>query len=101
MHQLTQVPAELFGLRERGQLRTGWFADLVIFDPATVASGDVHMRQDLPADEQRIYADAHGVRDVFVNGEQIIADGVHTNALPGIALRSGRDTYTPKMRGQT
>ena len=101
VHQLTQVPAELFGLRERGQLRTGWHADLVIFDPATVGSGEVHMRQDLPADEPRIYADAHGVRDVFVNGEQIVADGVHTNALPGIALRSGRDTYTPAMRGQS
>mgnify|MGYP001478462139 FL=1 len=56
------------------------------------------MRQDLPADEPRIYADAFGVRDVFVNGEQIIAAGTHTGRLPGLALRSGRDTDTPTMR---
>lgn len=98
VHQLTQVPAELFGLRERGVLREGWFADLVIFDPANVGSGEVHMRQDLPADEPRIYAEAYGIRDVFVNGEQIIQQGEHTGQLPGIALRSGRDTYTPRMR---
>ncbi|MEM7079716.1 MAG: amidohydrolase family protein [Pseudomonadota bacterium] len=100
VHQLTQVPAELFGLRKRGVLETGCFADLVLFDPDTVGAGDVHMRQDLPADEPRIYADAYGVRDVFVNGAQIIAAGEHTGSLPGVALRSGRDTDTPRMRGQ-
>jgi N-acyl-D-aspartate/D-glutamate deacylase len=99
VHQLTEVPAELFGLRERGLLRPGWHADLVIFDPETVGSGEVHMRRDLPADEPRIYADAYGVRDVFVNGVQIIDKGAHTGRLPGIAMRSGRDTRTPRMRG--
>lgn len=98
VHQLTQVPAELFGLKERGLLRPGWCADLVIFDPEKIGAGEVYMRQDLPADEPRIYADAFGVRDVFVNGEQIIKSGEHTGSLPGIALRSGRDTDTPKMR---
>jgi N-acyl-D-aspartate/D-glutamate deacylase len=97
VHQLTQVPAELMGLRERGVLREGWHADLVVFDPATVASGPVHMRPDLPCNEPRIYADAHGVHHVFVNGVAIVRDGRHTGALPGIALRSGRDTYTPAM----
>ncbi len=98
VHQLTQVPAELFGLRERGVLRTGWHADIVVFDPQTVGSGPVHMRPDLPCNEPRIYADAYGVDHVFVNGVQIIRDGKHTDARPGIALRSGRDTYTPTMR---
>jgi N-acyl-D-aspartate/D-glutamate deacylase len=97
IHQLTQVPAELFGLRERGLLRTGWHADVVVFDPKTVASGPVHMRPDLPCNEPRIYADAYGVDHVFVNGVQIIRDGKHTNARPGTALRSGKDTYTPVM----
>ena len=97
IHQLTQVPAELFGLRERGLLRTGWHADVVVFDPKTVGSGPVHMRPDLPCNEPRIYADAYGVDHVFVNGVQIIRDGKHTNARPGTALRSGKDTYTPKM----
>ncbi len=98
VHQLTQVPAELFGLRERGLLRPGWHADIVIFDPQTVGSGEVHMRPDLPCNEPRIYADAIGINHVFVNGVQIIRDGAHTDARPGLALRSGRDTYTPKMR---
>ncbi len=97
IHQLTQVPAELFGLRERGLLRTGWHADVVVFDPKTVGSGPVHMRPDLPCNEPRIYADAYGIDHVFVNGVQIIRDGEHTNARPGTALRSGKDTYTPVM----
>jgi N-acyl-D-aspartate/D-glutamate deacylase len=98
VHQLTQVPAELLGLKERGMIREGWFADLVIFDPDTVGASDVYLRQDLPADEPRIYADAIGIRDVFVNGVRIIEGGEHTGELPGIALRSGRDTVTPAMR---
>jgi N-acyl-D-aspartate/D-glutamate deacylase len=98
IHQLTQVPAELFGLRERGLLRTGWHADIVVFDPKTVGSGPVHMRPDLPCNEPRIYADAYGIDHVFVNGVQIIRDGKHTNARPGVALRSGKDTYTPVMK---
>jgi N-acyl-D-aspartate/D-glutamate deacylase len=97
IHQLTQVPAELFGLRERGLLRAGWHADIVVFDPKTVGSGPVHMRPDLPCNEPRIYADAYGIDHVFVNGVQIIRDGKHTNARPGTALRSGKDTYTPVM----
>jgi len=55
------------------------------------------MRPDLPCNEPRIYADARGIDHVFVNGVQIVAHGKHTGALPGKALRSGRDTYTPKM----
>ncbi len=102
IHQLTQVPAELFGLRERGVLKTGWHADIVVFDPDTVASGPVHMRADLPCNEPRIYADAHGVDHVFVNGVQIVRNGEHTGKLPGTALRSGKDTYTPVMaKGRT
>jgi N-acyl-D-aspartate/D-glutamate deacylase len=97
IHQLTQVPAELFGLRERGVLKTGWYADIVVFDPKTVGSGPVHMRPDLPCNEPRIYADAYGVDHVFVNGVQIIESGKHTHAMPGKALRSGKDTYTPVM----
>ncbi len=98
IHQMTQVAAEAFGLVDRGVIREGWNADLVIFNPDTVDSGPVHMRTDLPCDEPRLYADAIGIDHVFVNGTQIIKEGVHTNELPGKVLRSGEDTKTPQMR---
>ncbi len=97
VHQITQVPAELFGLRERGRLEPGWHADVVVFDPETVATGPTHVRTDLPAGEPRVYADAVGIDHVIVNGVEIVQDGIHTGALPGTALRSGTDTQTPRI----
>jgi len=75
-------------------VREGWHADLVVFDPATVAAGDAYVRHDLPGGEMRLYADARGVPHVIVNGVPIVADGRHTGVLPGAVLRSGRDTET-------
>ena len=98
IHQMTQVPAEAFGLIERGLLKPGYHADIVIFDPETVGSGSVYMKTDLPCDEPRVYADAYGIEHVFVNGTQIINNGQHTQALPGTVLRSGRDTRTPPLK---
>ena len=97
VHQLTEVPAKLFGLRERGLLREGWHADILVFDPAIVGCGKTYVRWDLPAGEPRLYADALGIDHVFVNGVQIIREGKHTNALPGKVLRSGVDTETARM----
>jgi N-acyl-D-aspartate/D-glutamate deacylase len=94
VHQLTQVPAELMGLKDRGVLKEGWRADLVVFDPDTAGSGPTYVRHDLPGDEMRLYADAIGVSHVIVNGQLIVENGVHTGALPGHVLRSGRDTET-------
>ncbi len=92
--KITQRPARYFGLVDRGVLAPGCFADIVIFDPDTVGRGPTYNRYDVPGDAFRIYADAVGVDHVFVNGVQIIRDGVHTGALPGTVLRSGRDTHT-------
>ncbi len=94
VHQLTQVPAELYGLRERGVLREGFLADITVFDADTVGTGPTYSRDDLPAGASRLYAEADGIQHVFVNGVQIIRDGEHTNARPGTVLRSGRDTYS-------
>jgi len=91
---MTSMPAQLFGLRERGIVREGYRADLTLFDPDQVATGEVKLVDDLPGGSSRLYADAIGVPHVIVNGTPIVTDGVATNARPGTVLRSGRDTYT-------
>ncbi|GIU86685.1 MAG: amidohydrolase [Acidimicrobiia bacterium] len=91
---MTQAPAELFGLRDRGVLREGAYADVVCFDPETVATGEVRLVDDLPGGTSRLFADAIGVHRVYVNGTAIVVDGRPTGARPGRVLRSGRDTYT-------
>jgi len=94
VHLITQAPAELFGLRDRGVLREGVHADVVLFDPDTVGAGEVHLVEDLPGGTGRLFASSIGVHRVFVNGTPIVVDGKTTGDLPGTVLRSGRDTYT-------
>ena len=91
---ITDVPARLFGLRDRGQLREGAYADVVIFDPDTVNAGPARRVYDLPGDSLRLIASSSGVTSVFVNGVPSIADGEPTGALSGTVLRSGRNTDT-------
>jgi N-acyl-D-aspartate/D-glutamate deacylase len=91
---MTQAPARLFGLRGRGELRVGHFADVTLFDPRKVGAGEVHRVDDLPGNSWRLVADALGVERVLVNGVEIVAGGKATGALPGAILRSGRDTQT-------
>jgi N-acyl-D-aspartate/D-glutamate deacylase len=102
VRQLTSVPARMVGLRERGELRPGWKADVVVFDPESVACGPTYTRFDLPGTtEGRLYADAVGISEVIVNGQRIVKGGTLTEARPGTVLRSGRDTYTVKLGART
>ena len=78
VHRMTGFPARKFGLRERGTLREGALADLVVFDPATIL--DVGSYDD-PHHPPR------GVHHVFVNGIHSVRDAAHTNARAGVALR--------------
>ncbi|MCX3064017.1 N-acyl-D-amino-acid deacylase family protein [Streptomyces beihaiensis] len=95
---LTDDPARLFGLRERGQVREGWHADLVLFDPETVDAGRAQLVHDLPGDSPRLDSRALGVKAVWVNGVEAIRDDAVSGAVPGKVLRSGRDTRTVSTR---
>ncbi len=91
---LTQAPASLMGLKDRGIIKEGFHADLVLFDPEMIGPRKAAMRYDLPGDEMRLYGEANGISHVIVNGKCIVEAGTHTGQLPGKVLRSGRDTET-------
>ncbi len=78
IHKLTALPARNLKLRNRGTLAPGYFADVVIFDPATIT-------------DHATFAEPHqyatGVRDVLVNGVPVLSNGEHTGALPGQVVR--------------
>ena len=94
VHRLTGLPAATFGLKDRGVLRQGNIADIVIFDPASIDAGPIYSRADLPGGNARLFCDAIGIKDVIVHGTPISRDGDFTGAMPGKVLRSGRDTVT-------
>ena len=87
--RLTGQPARLFGIRERGALKPGYHADLLLFDPATVNRGPKRRVFDLPGGHPRLNTGAVGVHGVWVNGTRIVGkDGpLSLPKLPGRLLR--------------
>ena len=77
IHRLSGLPATNLGLDHRGFIKEGMFADVVVFDPATIADR---------ATFEKPHQYAVGVKHVFVNGVQVLKDGEHTGAKPGRAL---------------
>jgi N-acyl-D-amino-acid deacylase len=78
VRRLTSFPAGNLGITDRGRLASGFHADVVVFDPGTVTD---HATFEAP------HQLATGVRHVWVNGEQVLRDGVHTGATPGRVVR--------------
>jgi N-acyl-D-aspartate/D-glutamate deacylase len=95
---LTDAPAQLYGLHDRGRLAPGYRADVTIYDPERVGPRPTEWRDDLPAGAGRLYAEADGVAAVIVNGVAVVDDGRLTGALPGRLVRSGVDTRTVTVR---
>ena len=87
--RLTGQPARVFGLRGRGRIAPGCLADLVAFDPATIAVEETERVHDLPAGADRLVARSRGIASVWVRGEPIVHDGVDVPAAPGALIRDG------------
>ncbi|HYF00536.1 MAG TPA: amidohydrolase family protein, partial [Planctomycetota bacterium] len=82
VRKMTSLNAEKLGFRDRGVIRPGAFADLVVFDPETVADRATYLEP---------FAYPVGIPYVIVNGAVVLDDGRHTGARPGRTLRRGRD----------
>jgi N-acyl-D-aspartate/D-glutamate deacylase len=84
--RLTGQPAAVYGFAGRGVIKPGNVADLVAFDPATVAAGPLETVRDLPGDAQRLISPSTGIEHVWVAGVPIRRDGVDLDATPGRVL---------------
>lgn len=87
IRKITFDIAAFWGLKKRGLLREGWYADVVVFDPETIAPDMPELAHDLPTGAERIVQKAVGIKATVVNGEVLLEDGAHTGALPGRLLR--------------
>jgi N-acyl-D-aspartate/D-glutamate deacylase len=87
VHKLTFHIASIFGLEGRGLLRTGYAADMAIFDPNTVGAHEPEWANDYPANSKRLVQRADGMHYTVVNGQVIHQDGRMTGDLPGQVLR--------------
>ncbi len=98
IRKLTWMQAQIFGLTDRGLLRSGMAADVVVFDPATVGPEEAELVHDLPGGAARLVQQAAGIQFVLVNGEPILERGALTGARPGRVLRGGAAGTRGKAR---
>ncbi len=87
--RLAGMPATVHGLVDRGFLRVGARADLVLFDPTRLAASESYLARDFPAETSRYLVDSEGYAMTIVNGQVLVEDGKPTGALPGEVLRGG------------
>ena len=86
--QITYNTATMWGLHDRGLLREGMAADLVVFDPQTIGARMPDVVHDLPAGAKRLKQTADGILNTVVNGEILLSNNEHSGAVPGRLLRS-------------
>ena len=89
IRQITQLPATVAGLTDRGVIRPGGWADLMVFDPDTIGPWKKEFVHDLPGGVGRFKAWGRGVHATVVNGEPIVLHGELTGRLPGHVVRPG------------
>jgi N-acyl-D-amino-acid deacylase len=89
VQKITSYPAQVYGIRERGYLKPGAWADLMLFDPATIARGPTRRAWDLPAGASRLTCDPVGLHGVWINGVRIVRENqaVSVPRAPGKLLR--------------
>jgi N-acyl-D-aspartate/D-glutamate deacylase len=85
--RLTGMPATVHALADRGFVREGAWADLLLIDRGRLRAGEARLARDFPADSERYVVDAEGYVAVVVNGQVLLENGRHTGALPGHVLR--------------
>lgn len=78
VYRLTTLPASNLGIKDRGALKPGYYADVVVFDPATIGDRSTF---------EKPHQYSVGMRDVFVNGVGVLRNGEHSGATPGRAVR--------------
>ena len=83
----TLMPATVHGIADRGVLREGAWADVLVIDPDRLKSGDAYLTRDFPSETERYVIDAEGYVASVVNGEVLLEEGQHSGALPGQVLR--------------
>lgn len=86
VRKITADTADIWGIKDRGRLQPGMAADIVVFDPQTIARGEERPVFDMPGDGMRYVRDSIGVDTVLVNGEVAWADGAYTDAKSGVVL---------------
>jgi N-acyl-D-amino-acid deacylase len=89
VRMLSFEPATHWGFADRGLIREGMVADMLVFDPETIAPEMPEVVRDLPAGARRLTQRSRGIAATVVNGEVVLRDGKPTGALPGQLLRSG------------
>jgi N-acyl-D-amino-acid deacylase len=90
IRRFTFQPARIMGLNDRGLVREGMVADLMVFDPARIGVKEDEITRDGPNGSPRRVQGAEGVEHVIVAGEPVFDHGKHTGALPGRVLRATR-----------